>query len=415
MSDSDGGDEKENEELPERPSSVGGLEDLSYRDLQKLAKDAEIKANQKTEELVKALAEEYGLGEEGRGDNEDTDEETEVKEGPDAESGDESAVEGKEEDSEEDESAEGTEEGEPKEEHPGEGSEDADESDEEGEDETDEESQDDEGDEGEEEPEESEEDEEEEEGEGEEEEKTTKDRLAELGFYDNDFTEFPPELSGVKRFKVEGNSRPIVEALDIVNSVFMKHEMVEALGRVGDEAAVDKLVEQVDDNDTREEAIEALGIAGSERGTKRLVELLNPEKRVKPHVRAMSAEALGRIGDPEAVGALVTLLTGEGLKDEEEEEESEGEGDEEDGEYEPPESARVRGAVAEALGSIGRHDDGAVEALVGLLEDDPDETVRLTAARALSNIDDEAARDALAEYADDRNELVAQKARKAGA
>jgi len=371
MSDSDGGEEGEDatsDDLPERPSSVEGLEELSYRDLQKLAKDAGIKANQKTEKLVGALSQKYGLGD-GAPEDEESAEESESEEGANPEADDEEKENGEETEEEEDKNED-----------------------------KDEEERDREG-----------------EAEEEEEEKTTKDRLAELGFYDNDFTEFPPELSGVKRFKVEGNSRPIVEALDIVNSVFMKHEMVEALGRIGDEAAVDKLVEQVDDNDTREEAIEALGIAGSERGTKRLVELLNPEKRVKPHVRAMSAEALGRIGDPEAVGALVTLLTGEGLKDEEEEEESEGEGDEEDGEYEPPESARVRGAVAEALGSIGRHDDGAVEALVALLEDDPDETVRLTAARALSNIDDEAARDALAEYADDRNELVAQKARKAGA
>jgi len=232
---------------------------------------------------------------------------------------------------------------------------------------------------------------------------TTKDRLAELGFYDNDFTEFPPELSGIKRFKVEGNSQPIIEGLDLINSVFMKHEMVEALGRIPDKEAVEKLIEQVDDNDTREQAIEALGIAGSDRATDKLVGFFDPEKRVKPHIRAKSAEAVGRIGDPDAIEALVTLLTGEGLEDTEEQS---------DEDYEPPDSARVRGATAEALGTIGEPKEGAVGALVGLLETDTDETVRLTAARSLSKIEDKDAHDALEEYKDDRNELIAQKARK---
>lgn len=406
MSDSDDGEEGGNDDdLPERPSSVEGLEELSYRDLQKLAKDANIKANQKTEELVGALADEYGFGEDGNKEEEaetETDEEQSSEESGEESETEEPTENNSEESGESDEDEDQDEDGETKgdsEESEEDDGEDKEEDEEEDDETTEEKAEDD---------------------EEEDEEKTTKDRLAELGFYENDFTEFPPELSGVKRFKAEGNSQPIVEALDIVNSVFMKHEMVEALGRIGDEAAVDKLVEQVDDNDTREQAIDALGIAGSERATERLVELLDPEKRVKPHVRAKSAEALGRVGDPDAVGALVTLLTGEGLEDEEEDE-SEGEADggeeddEEDEEYQPPESARVRGAVAEALGSIGEPDERAIDALVGLLEQDSDETVRLTAARALSKMDDDGARDALSEYKDDRNELVAQKARAASA
>ena len=43
------------------PSSVDELHEKSYRELQKLAKEAGVKANLKTEELIDALADEYGL------------------------------------------------------------------------------------------------------------------------------------------------------------------------------------------------------------------------------------------------------------------------------------------------------------------------------------------------------------------
>jgi len=43
------------------PSSVDDLQEKSYRELQKLAKEAGVKANLKTEELIDALADEYGL------------------------------------------------------------------------------------------------------------------------------------------------------------------------------------------------------------------------------------------------------------------------------------------------------------------------------------------------------------------
>lgn len=59
------GDEEEAEETDEEesdaPSSVDELQEKSYRELQKLAKEAGVKANLKTEELIDALAEEYGL------------------------------------------------------------------------------------------------------------------------------------------------------------------------------------------------------------------------------------------------------------------------------------------------------------------------------------------------------------------
>jgi small subunit ribosomal protein S3 len=54
-------EETEEETAEDAPSSVDELHEKSYRELQKLAKEAGVKANLKTEELIDALADEYGL------------------------------------------------------------------------------------------------------------------------------------------------------------------------------------------------------------------------------------------------------------------------------------------------------------------------------------------------------------------
>jgi len=51
------GDEEDGDQL----SSIQDLEEMSYRELQTLAKEHDIKANLKTEELMKELADEYGV------------------------------------------------------------------------------------------------------------------------------------------------------------------------------------------------------------------------------------------------------------------------------------------------------------------------------------------------------------------
>ncbi|MFW5984490.1 MAG: HEAT repeat domain-containing protein [Halobacteria archaeon] len=217
---------------------------------------------------------------------------------------------------------------------------------------------------------------------------TTKDKLEALGFYDNDFTEFPPELSGLKRFKAEKNPEPIIEALGIqaYDTTFMRLEMVEALGRIGDEAAVDVLLGEVNNNDTKMEAMDALGRIGSERATEKILELLDPERKVQPHVRSKAAETAGRIGDPEAVGLLVQTLDSD--------------------------SSEVRGTAAEALARIGADAEEAdvVDQLAAVLEEETEETVRMSAARALKSLNTDEAHDALSEYENDRNELVAEAA-----
>ncbi|MFP4188241.1 MAG: 30S ribosomal protein S3 [Halobacteriales archaeon] len=55
------GEADEDEAEGDVPASVDELHEKSYRELQKLAKEAGVKANLKTEELIDALADEYGL------------------------------------------------------------------------------------------------------------------------------------------------------------------------------------------------------------------------------------------------------------------------------------------------------------------------------------------------------------------
>ncbi len=221
----------------------------------------------------------------------------------------------------------------------------------------------------------------------EEEEYSTREDLAKLGFYDNDYTEFPPELSGVKRFKADGEAEPLIEALQLpgYDVTFMRLEMIEALGRIGDPAAVEVLEGELRDGDTQIEAMEALGRIGSADAVEALADLLDPEKKVKPHVRAKAADTVGEIGGQEAVEPLVEVF-----------------------EVDAP---QVRASAASALGVAAESDADAVEALSELLRDDDEEHVRAAAAKALSEMEADAAADTLAEFEDDHNQLVAEAAR----
>lgn len=211
---------------------------------------------------------------------------------------------------------------------------------------------------------------------------STRDELDDLGFYDNEFTEFPPELSGIKRFKVEGKTEPLVESLDVFEANFLREEVIEALGRIGDPDAVDRLLDEVDDADMRLDAIEALARIGSPKASEKLQELLDPEANVPDNVRAKAADALGEIGDEGATETLVESLE--------------------------LESVRLREAASDALGKIG--DEDAVEGLERLLEEETHESVRVSAAKSLSEIGNDRARQVLDGYSDDTNELVAQAA-----
>ncbi|MDY6932021.1 MAG: HEAT repeat domain-containing protein, partial [Halobacteriota archaeon] len=149
-----------------------------------------------------------------------------------------------------------------------------------------------------------------------------------------------------------------------------------ALGRIGDERAVDALEGALKDEDyrVRESAAEALVNIGGERAVEALKGAL---KDKNPSVRGNAAEALGEIGGERALDALV-----EALKDED---------------------SGVRGSAAWALGRIG--DERAVDALIDALKD-KNPYVCGSAAWALGRIGDERAVDALVETLKDEDSGV---------
>jgi HEAT repeat protein len=142
--------------------------------------------------------------------------------------------------------------------------------------------------------------------------------------------EYRPDIDELKNKKdVNG----LIEALDHEDIIIVK-EAARALKYVGDERAVDALIQTLQFND--HESNFAIAIT----------------------IRGFSAEALGIIGDERAVIPLILTLDDE--------------------------SSEVRWKAAEALGNLG--DGDAEEALILILENDPDADVRKYAAGSLGKI-----------------------------
>ncbi|MFB6303803.1 MAG: HEAT repeat domain-containing protein, partial [Haloferacaceae archaeon] len=124
---------------------------------------------------------------------------------------------------------------------------------------------------------------------------------------------------------------------------------VEVLGKIGDERAVDTLVEYVGADLALEKAtLRALGEIGSEDATQAIANRLVADN---PEIRTYAARALGRIGDARAVDPLSDVL-----------------------------------------------------------DDDDDDNVRASAAWALRQIGTERALEAASEYTDDRSYVVQNEA-----
>jgi HEAT repeat protein len=168
-----------------------------------------------------------------------------------------------------------------------------------------------------------------------------------------------------------------------------RKEAARALKKVGDERAVNALVEAlrykswhsdyVILNAVRENSAEALGKIGDERATPYLIESM--EEDPDEEVRLKAALALGEIGDPEATDALIAALEDK--------------------------SGSVRRTAANSLGMIGDH--RAVPYLIETLEDS-DWHVRKYAAVALGKMKDEKAIPILLEAMDDEDADVRWKA-----
>lgn len=109
---------------------------------------------------------------------------------------------------------------------------------------------------------------------------------------------------------------PLTAALDPgasdVPAQQVNKAVVGALGRIGDERAVPSLVPLLrsKDNYTRIEAIQVLGAMKAKPAVEPLIQLATDEA-AEPFLNKKAIEALGQIGDPRAVPALMRTLTKE--------------------------------------------------------------------------------------------------------
>ncbi len=195
-------------------------------------------------------------------------------------------------------------------------------------------------------------------------------------------------LGAAKALKTVGDKRAVALLTQVLQdeNTEVRREVVSALGQLGDERAVEPLVAALRDKDVevrlsvmrglgalwelpmliqlgsgsarvRQEAASALGRSGNERAVEPLLAALHDKDSP---VQREAASALGQLGDERAVEPLVAAL-----QDEEAEE--------------------VRREAAGALGQLG--DERAVEPLVAALQDE-DAEVRRRAVSALAQLGD---------------------------
>jgi HEAT repeat protein len=161
-----------------------------------------------------------------------------------------------------------------------------------------------------------------------------------------------------------GNPRAVEPLLAVLKweSPHARQEAAKALARIGDQRAIGPLIDafRVESGDTEDitawqDAAEALAQFGAPALGPLVAALLDDNG----NVRAWSADALGQLGDPQAVAPLIAVLSDTALQ--------------------------VRIDATVALGKIG--DPAATDAVVARLVDPgEDEHVRTCAARALGHL-----------------------------
>jgi len=205
------------------------------------------------------------------------------------------------------------------------------------------------------------------------------------GFYDTLTGEtrkdYPPELSVVRIAESENDPETILLALDRFESEFMQEDCIDALRRMGPEAALDEMNQRAGKRE--KPPIEVLGKIGDPRALETLLPYIDGD--ANPQLQRVTLQAIGEIGDDEATQAVADRLVAD----------------------EP----EVRSNAARALGLIG--DTRAIDPLADLLDDDDDDAVRASAAWALNRIGTERALEAAGDHADDRSFIVQTEAEKA--
>ena len=160
----------------------------------------------------------------------------------------------------------------------------------------------------------------------------------------------------------------LISALDDP-SLSVREEAAETLGEIGDTRAVDALIAHLDDSASGvvDECAHALGRLGDARAVAPLISLLKDGEKLE---RVAAARALGRIGDSSAAAPLRRIVE----------------------ESDPAHDPEVLEACVGALGALS--DAESVDAMIRLL-DCTSRTLRIAAIRALGDIGEARAADAL--------------------
>jgi hypothetical protein len=211
---------------------------------------------------------------------------------------------------------------------------------------------------------------------------TVREKLAYEGFYDvlesENRKDFPPEWNAIKIYERREEVEPILLAFDLLGSAFMEEHCIEAFRRMGAAEAFDAMHQQAQ---RRNKApIEALGKIGDDRA----LETLHPyiEGEDDPGLQQVTIKAIGEIGSEDSTQHVADRLVAE--------------------------NEEVRSRAARALGKIG--DTRAISPLADVLRDDESDTVRASAAWALTQVGTEEALDAATQYTEDRSYLVQSEA-----
>ncbi|PSQ32814.1 phycocyanobilin lyase [Halobacteriales archaeon SW_12_69_24] len=210
-------------------------------------------------------------------------------------------------------------------------------------------------------------------------------QLRAQGFYDritgDNRKDFPPELNVVRIAEAENDPERILLGLEYFDSDFMEENCIDALRRLGPEAAFERMHEAAQKRSRPE--IEVLGKIGDERAVDTLVEFVDSDN---PPLQRVTLRALGEVGNHEATQAVAAALEDD--------------------------VADVRSQAARALGLLG--ETRAIDPLGDVLDDEGAPTeVRASAAWALVQIGTERALEAAAEHDDDRAYTVQVEAEKA--
>ena len=217
-----------------------------------------------------------------------------------------------------------------------------------------------------------------------------REQLDAQGFYDpldpENRKDFPAEWNAVKLHEKaykdgdEDAVEMILLGLETFESDFMEENVLDSLERIAPPEATEDLLAMAEKRN--KQAIRILGRIGAEEALDTIEEYVEGGDVA---LRKVTLRAIGAIGQERSTQVVADQLVDD--------------------------DAEVRSTAARALGLLG--DTRAIDPLADVLAEDDADEVRASAAWALNAIGTERAREAAADYADDRAYLVQVEAEKA--